>query len=52
LGDLNLGAYREQAVLDVPCILFVEEMIAAYPDAKVVLTERPVEGELKPSFMI
>jgi Sulfotransferase domain len=24
--------------------MFVEEMIAAYPDAKVILTERPVEG--------
>lgn len=31
--------------MDVPCILFVEEMLAAYPDAKVILTERPVEGE-------
>lgn len=29
----------------MPCILFVEEMLAAYPDAKVILTERPVEGE-------
>jgi Sulfotransferase domain len=37
----------EQAVLDVPAILFVEELIAAYPDAKVILTERPVEGELE-----
>ncbi len=28
--------------MDVPCILFVEELIAAYPDAKVILTERPL----------
>lgn len=34
------------AVLDVPCVLFVEELLAAYPDAKVIITERPVEGEL------
>ncbi|KAJ6573105.1 P-loop containing nucleoside triphosphate hydrolase protein [Mycena vulgaris] len=29
-----------QAVTDVPSILFSEELIAAYPDAKVVLTNR------------
>jgi Sulfotransferase domain len=40
----TVEAHCGQAVLDVPCILFVEEMIAAYPDAKVILTERPVEG--------
>lgn len=34
------------ALLDVPGILFAEELIAAYPDAKVILTERPVEGWL------
>lgn len=33
-----------QAVLDLPCALFVEELLAAYPSAKVILTERPVEG--------
>ncbi len=42
---LRREAHRAQAVLDVPCIMFVEELLAAYPDAKVVLTERPVEGE-------
>jgi Sulfotransferase domain len=46
------GANRGQAVLDIPCILFAEEMIAAYPDAKVILTERPVEGELVPAPFI
>lgn len=25
---------------DIPCVLFVEELLAAYPDAKVVLTTR------------
>ncbi|KAJ7144473.1 P-loop containing nucleoside triphosphate hydrolase protein, partial [Mycena epipterygia] len=29
-----------QAISDVPHILFVEELIAAYPEAKVVLTDR------------
>ncbi|KAJ6625992.1 P-loop containing nucleoside triphosphate hydrolase protein [Mycena sp. CBHHK59/15] len=29
-----------QAVTDVPHILFAEELIAAYPDAKVILTKR------------
>lgn len=43
---LRHEAHHEQAVLDVPCILFVEELLAAYPDSKVILTERPVEGEL------
>ncbi|KAJ7686693.1 hypothetical protein B0H17DRAFT_708548 [Mycena rosella] len=33
-----------QAVSDVPHILFVEELIAAYPDAKVILTNRNVES--------
>lgn len=36
-----------QCVLDVPCILFAEEMIAAYPEAKVILTHRPVDGALR-----
>lgn len=29
-----------QAVSDIPAILFAEELIAAYPDAKVILTHR------------
>ncbi|KAJ6595545.1 P-loop containing nucleoside triphosphate hydrolase protein [Mycena vulgaris] len=33
-----------QAVTDVPHILFAEELIAAYPDAKVVLTTRDVDS--------
>ncbi|KAJ6595785.1 hypothetical protein DFH09DRAFT_1410683 [Mycena vulgaris] len=33
-----------QAVTDVPHILFVEELITAYPDAKVVLTTRDADS--------
>lgn len=29
-----------QAVTDTPCVLFYKELLAAYPDAKVILTER------------
>lgn len=33
-----------QGVTDMPCILFVDELLAAYPDAKVILTERDEES--------
>jgi hypothetical protein len=29
-----------QAVTDTPCVVFYKELLAAYPDAKVILTER------------
>lgn len=32
-----------QAVLDTPCCLFVDELTAAYPDAKVILTTRDAD---------
>ncbi|KAJ7475878.1 hypothetical protein FB451DRAFT_1397269 [Mycena latifolia] len=49
--DLLLGDC--QAVSDVPHILFAEELITAYPDAKVVLTNRSPETEgLKPTFQV
>ncbi|KKA24314.1 NAD dependent epimerase/dehydratase, partial [Rasamsonia emersonii CBS 393.64] len=32
-----------QAVTDIPCILFVDELLAAYPHAQIILTNRPVE---------
>ncbi|KAK4998583.1 hypothetical protein LTR66_002218 [Elasticomyces elasticus] len=32
------------AVLDVPCVLLAEELTAAYPDAKVILTSRDPDG--------
>lgn len=28
---------------DIPSILFVDELLEAYPNAKVILTNRPVE---------
>ncbi|KAF9893403.1 hypothetical protein FE257_011835 [Aspergillus nanangensis] len=31
-------------VMDMPCCLFVDELLAAYPDAKVILTTRSVES--------
>ena len=43
--DKILGDY--DAVADVPCICFAEELVAAYPDAKVVLQMRDVEGWAK-----
>ena len=33
-----------QAVCDFPACAFAEELITAYPDAKVILTNRPVEA--------
>lgn len=42
-----IGVFCEtQCVVDVPCILLAEEMIAAYSEAKVILTHRPVDGAL------
>ncbi len=29
-----------QACADMPCVLFIDELVAAYPDAKVILTNR------------
>lgn len=36
-----------KAVTDIPCVLFADELLKAYPEAKVVLTERDVEGWIK-----
>lgn len=33
-----------QAVTDFPCAAFAEELIAAYPEAKVILNHRPVDA--------
>ncbi|KAL8819777.1 MAG: hypothetical protein Q9191_007659 [Dirinaria sp. TL-2023a] len=41
--DQMLG--RHDAVLDVPCLNFAEELITMYPDAKVVLSDMPVDGK-------
>lgn len=29
---------------DIPCIMFVDELLAAYPTAKVILTNRDVDS--------
>ena len=33
-----------QAVSDIPALCFAEELIAAYPEAKVILTVRDVDS--------
>ncbi|KAK6856535.1 NAD dependent epimerase/dehydratase [Apiospora arundinis] len=43
--DRLLGDY--DSVADVPCNLFSEELLAAYPDAKVVLQTRDVDAWLR-----
>lgn len=35
-----LTPFHFQAITDIPCILFADELIAAYPSAKVVLNTR------------
>ncbi len=39
--DMLLG--HCQAVADHPCCIFAEELILAYPEAKIILTTRPVD---------
>ncbi|KAB8265413.1 hypothetical protein BDV32DRAFT_158931 [Aspergillus pseudonomiae] len=41
--DHDQMLWRYDAVIDIPCILFAEELMDAYPDAQIVLTTRPVE---------
>lgn len=36
-----------QAVLDLPCTVFLDELLAAYPNAKVVITHRDVDSWLR-----
>ncbi|KAF4343896.1 hypothetical protein FBEOM_2131 [Fusarium beomiforme] len=43
--DKILGPY--DAVADVPAICFVEELVAAYPEAKVIVTQRDVDSWLR-----
>ncbi|PYH98980.1 NAD dependent epimerase/dehydratase [Aspergillus ellipticus CBS 707.79] len=40
--DFDKMLWRYDAVTDVPCILFVEELLDAYPDAQIILTNREV----------
>lgn len=42
--DKILGLY--DTVVDIPAICFVEELVAAYPEAKVIVTQRDVDGWL------
>ncbi|KAF2106985.1 P-loop containing nucleoside triphosphate hydrolase protein [Lophiotrema nucula] len=43
--DKFLGGY--DVLEDIPCIMFVDELLKAYPGAKVVLTNRDVESWAK-----
>ncbi|KAJ7174096.1 hypothetical protein C8R43DRAFT_873670 [Mycena crocata] len=43
----NLNVIHCQAVSDIPHILFAEELIALYPEAKVILTNRSAESWCK-----
>lgn len=43
----HMKLMRVQAITDIPCILFVDELIAAYPEAKVILTNRDVDSWLR-----
>ena len=38
--DFDQALWRYDAVTDIPACIFADELIAAYPDAKVILTER------------
>lgn len=43
--DMLLG--HCQAVADHPCCVFAEELLQAYPEAKLILTTRPVDDWYK-----
>lgn len=45
-GRAKFDAYLGHcaAVTDMPCATFSEELMAAYPEAKIILVERDVEG--------
>jgi hypothetical protein len=36
--------WAHQATTDIPCALFADELVKAYPDAKVVLTTRDIDS--------
>merc|ERR1712098_723240 len=38
--DFEKMLWRYDAITDIPCVLFVDELLEAYPDAKVVLQSR------------
>ncbi|RBR25454.1 uncharacterized protein FIESC28_01692 [Fusarium coffeatum] len=43
--DKMLGPY--DAVLDIPAICFVQELVAAYPEAEVIVTQQDVDSWLR-----
>lgn len=43
-SDFDKVLWRYDAITDTPCVLFSEELLTAYPDAKVILTERDVDS--------
>ncbi|KAM0704799.1 hypothetical protein Q7P35_007585 [Cladosporium inversicolor] len=43
-SDFDEVLWRYDALTDTPCVLFSEELLTAYPDAKVILTERDVDS--------
>ncbi|KAF2660385.1 hypothetical protein K491DRAFT_688424 [Lophiostoma macrostomum CBS 122681] len=45
--DLDKVLRNYNAIEDIPCILFVDELLEKYPDAKVVLTNRDVDSWMK-----
>ena len=44
--DIPADLTMNQAVTDIPCVLFSDELLSAYPDAKVILTSRDVDSWL------
>ena len=43
-SDFDKVLWRYDALTDTPCVLFSEELLVAYPDAKMILTERDVDS--------
>ncbi|PWY95396.1 NAD dependent epimerase/dehydratase [Aspergillus sclerotioniger CBS 115572] len=42
-ADFDRMLWRYDAVTDIPCILFAEELIDAYPNAQIILTNRNID---------
>ena len=39
--------FNPKATTDIPCAIFASELMVAYPDAKIILNTRDVEGWAK-----
>ncbi|KAL9029566.1 MAG: hypothetical protein Q9196_002214 [Gyalolechia fulgens] len=46
-ADLDTLLEDYSAVTDIPCVLFADELLTAFPDAKVILTNRDVDSWLE-----